>query len=175
MNHYLKISFSTLLFLFILCPAKVSSQVQVRDEPKHRLTIQNEYIRLLDVWIEPGDTSLFHIHNTPSVFTYLSNSIISVQVKGQGWITDTTTAGKAWYNGFPDGPMIHRVCDNGPAPLHVIDVELLAPYVPDSVKPYVPLNHTILFENERVNAYRVTNPTFLKQNARLGKMCCFSR
>ncbi|HEX3080985.1 MAG TPA: hypothetical protein VHQ04_11000, partial [Puia sp.] len=58
------ISFASCLLLGILC----RSQVPVSQEPLHHKVLENNHLRLLDVHIPPGDTSMFHIHATPSVF-----------------------------------------------------------------------------------------------------------
>src|SRR5947207_7441111 len=75
-----RIFFSALSFFFFTA---VYAQVPVRFEPRHKVALENEFIRLLDVRILPGDTSLFHIHQAPSFFIPLSNTAIGSQVKGQ--------------------------------------------------------------------------------------------
>jgi hypothetical protein len=111
-----------LLGPFVLC-----AQVPVHEEPYHRPVFQNEYIRILDVQIMPGDTSRMHRHAIPSVFIYLSDTEVASQVMGQAWVKDTAVAGKAWYRSFVRDTLVHRVAALGPKPLHVFDIELLAP------------------------------------------------
>ena len=64
-------AFHQILFISLALGSTTSifTQVPVSEEPMHRIVFQNEYIRLLDVWIEPGDTTKFHINSTPSLFT----------------------------------------------------------------------------------------------------------
>ena len=61
------------LFIFIMQALLCSSQevVPVKDEPMHHNVFENSFLRVLDVRIKPGDTSLFHKHATPSVFIVL--------------------------------------------------------------------------------------------------------
>ena len=70
----------------LLCSSVLIAQVQVSKEPRHKKVLENKYIRLLDVWLQPGDTTLFHIHSTPSVFLQFTNTAIAIQVKGQDWV-----------------------------------------------------------------------------------------
>ena len=48
------------------------AQVPVSQEPKHHNVFENSFVRVLDVHLLPGDTSLFHKHETPSVFIVLN-------------------------------------------------------------------------------------------------------
>jgi quercetin dioxygenase-like cupin family protein len=64
-----------ILSFIVFYSIAIKAQVQVREEPRHRPVLENKYIRLLDVWLPPGDTTLFHIHSTPSVFVILSGAV----------------------------------------------------------------------------------------------------
>ena len=46
----------------------VFAQPAVRNEPRHHNVFENDYIRVLDVYLAPDDTTQYHIHATPSVF-----------------------------------------------------------------------------------------------------------
>src|SRR5205807_2411955 len=109
---------------FLLFFAKFSfAQIPVREEPRHHVALQNQYLRLLDVWIPPGDTTLFHIHEIPSLFVILSKTASESQVKGEDWVRGAFTfePGHAWYNNFKNGPLIHRVCNVDSTPFHAMD------------------------------------------------------
>ncbi len=137
------------------------AQVQAIKEPRHKKVIENKYIRLLDVWIQPGDTSLFHIHSTPSVFVHFTNTMVCTQIKGKEWQKSKNTEGNVFYNSFVNDTLVHKVSNCDTVPFHVTDVELLSPYKPDTILQ--PLSFTVLFENEKVFAYRLTAASFNKQ------------
>jgi hypothetical protein len=144
-----------LFFYILLCFFFFTAypQVPVRFEPRHKVALENEFIRLLDVRIVPGDTSLFHIHQTPSFFIPLSNTAIGSQVKGQLPQESKFTAGATWYNGFENGPLIHRVWDSDTTVLHVIDLELLS--AKNTTLPAIELTGVkIDFENEKLRVYK---------------------
>ena len=63
-----------LLVAFFSSSVSVTAQVQVRNEPRHHNVFENEFIRILDVYLGPGDTTLYHLHNTPSVFIRFTNT-----------------------------------------------------------------------------------------------------
>ncbi len=158
LNKYWAYLFAGLLFF----SSTIIAQVPVKEEPRHRPVLQNKYFRLLDVWIPPGDTSLFHIHATPSLFIELTTAKISSQIKGKKWVTTQETPGKTWYRSFVNDTLIHRVCNPDSVPFHVNDIEILSSYKKnsDSIKP---LSFPILYENEKAFAYQLTNKTFSKQ------------
>jgi hypothetical protein len=149
----------TVYFAAILFSSSVlTAQVQVSKEPRHKKVLENKYIRLLDVWLQPGDTTMFHIHSTPSVFLQFTNTAIGTQLKGQDWVKDQSVAGNASYNSFSPEIRIHRVSNWDSVPFHVTDIEILSPYNPG--QELKPLPFTVLFENERAVAYQLTNAAF---------------
>ena len=137
----------------LLLSSPITAQVPVREEPRHKVALQNEYIRLLDVRIQPGDTSLFHVHQIPSFFMPLSTTRIGSEVKGQPAGQSRFPIDSTWYNGFENGPLIHRVWNNDTNVLHVIDLELLATKnstLPNTIR----LPFKIDFENEKLRVYK---------------------
>lgn len=148
---------SIVIISLILCAfLHVTGQVQVREEPFHKPVLENEYFRLLDVWIQPGDTSLYHIHSTPSLFLYLSDTKVCVEEKGKDWISDVTKTGYSWYRSFDPDSLVHRVANCDTVPLNVIAVELLSTYHPEDASTLKPLPLTLLYENEKVFAYQLS-------------------
>ncbi len=145
------LSFCLLFFV------KISfAQIPVREEPRHHVALQNNYIRLLDVWISPGDTTLFHLHEIPSLFVVLSKTLTESQVKGENWVQGAFTSprGYVWYNDFKNGPLIHRVCNVDTIPFHVMDIEILSNYNKNN-NQLSPLPFDTLFTNEKAFAYHV--------------------
>ena len=55
-----------LFFSIFLFAKSVFAQVPVRNEPHHKVVLENDYVRLIEVHIKPHDTTLTHIHAAPS-------------------------------------------------------------------------------------------------------------
>jgi len=144
-----------LAFLVMMLCREAHAQVPVREEPRHKPVLQNEYIRLLDVWLPPGDTTLYHIHATPSLFVVLSNTLTATQIKGGTWSSDRSAAGKTWYRSFINDTLVHRVANIDTVPFHVNDIEILSSF--DSSAHKTPLSFPVLFDNEKALAYELTN------------------
>lgn len=149
------------LTLFIFYSFALTAQVQVRKEPSHKKVLENKYIRLLDVWIKPGDTTLFHIHSTPSLFLFFTNTNLGSQIMGETWIQTRNETGKASYSSFTSDTLVHRVSNIDTSLFHVTDIELLSSYKPNI--PIQPLPFTILFDNEKAIAYNLTQSSLDKK------------
>jgi quercetin dioxygenase-like cupin family protein len=150
---------------YILCMfLSVSSfaQVPVREEPRHKPVIVNEYFRVLDVNIPPGDTTLYHVHETPSLFLKFTSTYVASQVKDSAWSEKSrSTKGSADYDYFGYS-RIHRVSNQDKDNYHVTDIELLSAYQPGN--NINPLPYTVLFNNEKAFAYRITSMANGKQH-----------
>ena len=132
-----------------------AAQVPVREEPRHQPVLENKYFRLLDVWLPAGDTTMYHIHATPSLFVILSSTRTASQTKDSSWGSDRSEPGRTWYRSFINDTLVHRVANIDTVPFHVNDIEILAYF--DSAHPKIALPFTVLFENERAFAYRINN------------------
>ena len=153
--------FKLLLAILFLHTAAVAAQVQVSKEPRHKKVLENKYIRLLDVWMQPGDTTLFHIHSTPSLFLHFTNTVVCSQEKGQTWEKSKNKEGEADYVSFKNEKWVHRVSNCDTIPFHVTVIEILSRY--KTTTHLKPLPFTVLFENEKAFAYRFSNSSFNKQ------------
>jgi len=121
--HYSK--YCTLLILLTLCNY-AWAQVPVREEPHHKPVLENDYVRLLDVHIKPGDTTLYHIHAAPSVMVHISKSTIGVQVMGQPVAPPAPVLpGETKFAAYDKKPVTHRVYNAGKNIFHVMDIELV--------------------------------------------------
>jgi hypothetical protein len=102
--------------------------VPVQAEPMHRVVFENDYVRMIDVQIVPGATTLFHIHSIPSVVVYLTKSTN----RSESWpdhaiLNRDLTPGESRYAPYDEKPLTHRVTNTGASLFHVFDIELLRP------------------------------------------------
>ena len=106
-------------FIFI-----ITAQIAVRNEPRHHNVFENDYVRILDVFLAPHDTTQFHIHNTPSVFVIYTKTATGSQLKSGQPTKDLSKAGSFWYDSLAT-PRIHRVWNEDSVWFHVMDIELV--------------------------------------------------
>lgn len=103
--------------------------VPVDREPRHRLVWEDGPVRVLDVRIPPGDTTLFHIHDAAILYVPVAVSPTDAQPLGGGW----SGVGPRDVSRFSEGtvatdtqyaarPLTHRVTNVGPGPFRLIAI-----------------------------------------------------
>lgn len=143
-----------LLICSTLSSLQAQRTVEVRDEPLHKPVFQNGHIRLLDVWIGPGDTSLYHIHQIPSIFVFISETEVVQQILGKDPVVSRTEYGQTWYRNFSEGPFIHRVYGNDSGRIHAIDIELIGNSRPGQPGLKITKGLSLVKEEERNRTFR---------------------
>ncbi len=138
--------------------------VPVYQEPLHNPVLRNKYIRVIEAQIENGDSSLFHVHDTPSAFLMLTDAVYDNQVLNQGWTKATSKKGHAWYSSFANGPSTHRVAAPADGRLHAYDVEILSKWAIIDLPNWKPMALDTIFVSDKCVGYRLElnskNPTF---------------
>ena len=151
-------TFAMLLIVVLLASAVTGkAQIQVSQEPRHHKVFENDWVRVLDVHIPPGDTSLMHKHSIPSVFMVLSQTKTGSEVLEEPARTNFSD-GHIWFESFYDKPRIHRVWNSDTTEFHVVDMEILNKDPQDIDPPVVHKYFTLLFDEKPVRGYRVTLP-----------------
>jgi len=161
MKAYLSLS---LLFAFLLIPIGTLSQsgvnspqspVEISGEPRHHPKFENEFVRVWDVTVPAGDTTLWHVHRNDNVVVTLGEARLRIETAGAApgeslWKFGEVRFGKATY--------VHRAMNVGATPFHNFTIELLkspAGAASPSI-PKEPIVSTPVLENERVRAFEVT-------------------
>ena len=142
-----------LLLILILCSTiLIKAQVQVRNEPRHHNVFENEFVRILDVYLPPNDTTQYHIHNTPSVFIVLTNTNVGSQLIGKQPQKGANITGEVSYDSL-NTPRTHRVWNEDSAWFHVMDIELTSKRANLRIPPLQNPTLKLLFNKEQVNGY----------------------
>lgn len=141
-----------LLTTAITCSLLTSAQLPVRDEPRHHNVFENEFLRVLDVYLAPGDTTMYHLHNTPSVFIILSNSNVGSQISGGQPQKGANISGEISYDSLTN-PRLHRVWNEDTSWFHVMDIELTNKRANLRIPPLQNPAFKLLFNKDQVNGY----------------------
>jgi hypothetical protein len=97
----------------------------VRQEPHHKVLFENGYVRLIDLIVAPGDTTLTHIHAASSVVIWMSNSTFGIQNIGEPAVMTKVNAGDVVYRAYGEKPVTHIVWNPDISMFHCMVVELL--------------------------------------------------
>jgi len=142
-----------LLLILILCSNfLMKAQVQVRNEPRHHNVFENEFVRILDVYLPPNDTTQYHIHNTPSVFIILTNTNVGSQLIGMQPQKGANITGEVSYDSLST-PRTHRVWNEDSAWFHVMDIELISKRANLRIPPLQNPKLKLLFNEDQINGY----------------------
>jgi len=108
-----------------LCAGVVAAQVPVHLEPRHPVAFENETLRVLNVNIEAGDTTLDHIHAYDIAIVCVSGCEIRTRPLGGDWGDwQSRTPGQLFLNVNAGHPSTHKH-QAGNSHYHVISVENL--------------------------------------------------
>jgi hypothetical protein len=149
----MNIKFFPVVFLYLF-QLSANGQVQVRDEPRHHLVFENEWVRILDVHLKPGDTTLYHLHNTPSVFIWFTKTATASQLFGKEVTRNVSAPKEILYDSLL-AERNHRVWNEDKNWFHVNDVELVSkgPFKPTPLLQHPSLK--LLNNEKQVNIYRL--------------------
>ncbi len=92
-----------ILAVAALAPNDLVAQrtVVVYQEPRHRVVVDIGDIKLMDIQIQPGDTTLNHTHDSPILYTFISSGT----GPSGGRVSSTTT--------YIEEPFTHQVSNDG--------------------------------------------------------------
>lgn len=117
----------SILFLHARCLI-AQDTIPVYQEPYHHLVFQNDAIRILDVRLDPGDTSAWHIHRDAITYIGLEGSRIWLDVPGEHprsvYLPDDFWGGDVAYS---ETPFVHRIANIGFQQFRLIAIEHLMP------------------------------------------------
>jgi hypothetical protein len=99
--------------------------VPVEQEPHHHLVFANQYVRVLEVIVPPGEPTLFHTHYLDNVAILLSNTTLKNQAPGEDWTERQVTHGSVGFRAGTKTPYTHRIQNTGSAVFRVFDVQIL--------------------------------------------------
>ena len=155
-----------ILSLLFMCALQANAQdtVAASKEPLHINVLENKNVRVLELHIAPGDTTLFHKHIKPVVSVSLHPTRTGVQtiVDDKGPKVPSNDR-RITFDGFYQSPRVHRVWNRDTAMFHWMDIEILTKGDKTLEAPIALEGFTQAFDAPPVRAYRAV----LKRNGKL--------
>jgi quercetin dioxygenase-like cupin family protein len=102
--------------------AQTPSEVEITAEPHHHLALENQYVRVFKVQVDPNSATLMHRHRHDYVFVTLGASEVENDVAGKPPATLKLQDGETR---FTPGNFAHIAKDLAPTPFRNVTIELL--------------------------------------------------
>jgi hypothetical protein len=143
-------------FLFTLTIIlTATAQLPVKNEPRHHNVFENNYVRILDVYFSPGDTTLYHLHNTPSVFINFTKTLTGSQLKDkEPEKSSFSVIGSTRYDQLST-PRLHRVWNDDSTWYHVMDIELITSKASGQQQLLTASSLNLLYNESLANVYHL--------------------
>jgi quercetin dioxygenase-like cupin family protein len=140
------------LALMSMPASPAQAPVPVDKEPRHHLKFENSHVRVFDVVVPPGDTTLYHHHAQDYVFVMIGAANLKAQMQGGEPFDMILKDGQARYTA---GPIIHRVSNVGKADFRNITIEVLEPSRAGKGTLDRGAEYNPVLENDRVRVYKL--------------------
>jgi len=112
-------------FLLALPLAAQSPAVITMDqEPHHHLSLQNEYVKVFNVEVAPGDAIVLHRHDQDTVAIAIGEQLVTVGIPGKPDVHQKNADAQVR---LQRGGYVHSTRVDGDTPYHTVAVELLRP------------------------------------------------
>ncbi|MEZ5412409.1 MAG: hypothetical protein R2761_30525 [Acidimicrobiales bacterium] len=136
--------------------AETAAWVEVRDEPRHRRRFETDLVRVYDVEIPPGATTLYHRHTEDTFYVAVNEATVRDRTWGEeGERTGTAPAGSLLCRPHRSRPLIHEVHNLGPGAMRLIGAEIKAAPPVTSPAPLEAPGHTLSLERDPLRAYEL--------------------
>jgi len=112
--------------------------------------LENGVVRVFDVVVPAGDTTLYHIHTNDYTFVSVGAAELTAQTLGAAPAPLDLRDGEVGFS----PPTTHRVSNQGSAPFHNLTIELLSHRAGAAALPSVPAGDSVVLDNDRVRVVR---------------------
>jgi quercetin dioxygenase-like cupin family protein len=114
------------VLLTLFATQEASAPVPVEQEPHHHLVLKNDNLLVLRVILQPGESSLYHVHSVDDVAVWLGNTSAAQQLPNEPESAPVEQKpGNITLRTLRETPFTHRVHNVGKGLFDVLDVEIL--------------------------------------------------
>jgi len=114
------------VLLTLFATQEASAPVPVEQEPHHHLVLKNDNLLVLRVILQPGESSVYHVHSVDDVAVWLGNTSSAQQLPNEPESAPVEQKpGNITLRTLRETPFTHRVHNVGKGLFDVLDVEIL--------------------------------------------------
>jgi len=100
--------------------------VPVEEEPRHETVLKNDFVQAFRVTLQPGESTLMHVHARDDAAVRLSGARVTAARPGEpAGAPEVVVPGQVSARANEPHPLTHRVTNVGTTPFDVIDVQIL--------------------------------------------------
>src|SRR2546423_9626356 len=131
------------------------SPVKIKGEAHQHPKFENEFVRVWDVTVPAGESTLWHVHRNDNVVVTLGDANLRLE---NASAPPTEAQWKFGEVRFAKATYIHRALNIGTTPFHNLTIELLKPsnFVANPSMLPVQIGRIPVLENDRVRVYRLS-------------------
>jgi quercetin dioxygenase-like cupin family protein len=119
-----KLSFLVLLFALVAWAQQAQAPVEITAEPHHHLALENMFVRVFAVSVDPGQSTLMHRHGRD----YLSIAVDDAQItNAREGAQPAQVTFKQGDTRFTPAGLVHAITNTGSRPFLNSTIELLGP------------------------------------------------
>jgi hypothetical protein len=138
--------FAALWLLPSLLVAQSPSVPTMDHEPHHHLALHNDYVKVFNVEVAPGDSIILHSHDQDTIAIAIGDQLVTVGVPGKTSSPSKNADGQVR---LQRSGYIHSTHIDGDTPYHTVAVELMQPQnnfhnVCAEILPGLPLNCPVI-------------------------------
>ncbi len=123
----MKIKFAGLTALCLLSSSLVAQTPAVPTmdhEPHHHLALHNDYVKVFNVEVAPGDSIILHSHDQDTIAIAIGDQLVTVGIPGKTVPPSKNADGQVR---LQRAGYIHSTHVDGDTPYHTVAVELMQP------------------------------------------------
>ncbi len=122
--------------------AQVPDVITMDQEPHHHLALHNDYVKVFDVRVSPGDSIILHRHDQDTIAIAIGDQLVTVGVPGKPDVHSKNLDAQVR---LQRSGYVHSTHVDGDTPYHTVAVELMRPQtgfhnVCAAILPGQPLN-----------------------------------
>jgi L-threonate 2-dehydrogenase len=133
--------------------------VEVGSEPRHKVVLSNEFVRVLRVSFPPKDTTLAHRHAEDSLYFFLVKGGLEVvnHVQGSKPQCDCMGFGEVRFGRHKtERPLVHKITNMTDTTMLCIDAEVLKQPPVTAAIPLLAPNHECIKTRDSCRVYKLT-------------------
>jgi uncharacterized Zn-binding protein involved in type VI secretion len=116
--------FAVMCLLVLPLAAQDASVITMDQEPHHHLALHNDYVKVFNVEVSPGDSIVLHRHDQDTVAIAIGDQLVTVGIPGKPDVHQKNADAQVR---LQRSGYMHSTRVDGDTPYHTVAVELMRP------------------------------------------------